>query len=48
MAYRNSKCGINLVDILVEDKVLRVIGNNFVDLEKFYHFDVRWFKYKRI
>ena len=34
------KMHINSVDILVEDKVLRVIGNHFVDLEKVVPFDV--------
>ena len=35
---RNS--GINSVDILVEDKVVRVIGNNFVDIHKYISFDI--------
>ena len=32
--------GINSVDILVEDKVIRVIGNNFVDIKNFVSFDI--------
>ena len=32
--------GINSVDILVEDKVVRVIGNHFVDIKKFVSFDI--------
>ena len=32
--------GINSVDILVEDRVLRVIGNHFVDITKVLPFDV--------
>ena len=40
MAADIQKAGINSVDILVEDKVLRVIGNHFVDLEKVVPFDV--------
>ena len=40
MAADIQNAGINSVDILVEDKVLRVIGNHFVDLEKVVPFDV--------
>ena len=40
MASNIQNAGINSVDILVEDKVLRVIGNHFVDLEKVLPFDV--------
>ena len=32
--------GINSVDILVEDKVIRVIGNHFVDINKHISFDI--------
>ena len=32
--------GINSVDILVEDKVVRVIGNHFVDIHKHISFDI--------
>ena len=32
--------GINSVDVLVEDRVVRVIGNNFVDITKHVDFDV--------
>ena len=40
MASDIQNSGINSVDILVEDKVLRVIGNHFVDLEEVLPFDV--------
>ena len=33
-------CGIAVVDIMIEDRVLRVIGNNFVDIHNFVNFDV--------
>ncbi|SFB44523.1 DNA-directed RNA polymerase subunit beta [Clostridium frigidicarnis] len=33
-------CGINSVDILVEDKIVRVIGNHFVDIHKHVNFNV--------
>ncbi|MCJ7691169.1 MAG: DNA-directed RNA polymerase subunit beta, partial [Clostridiaceae bacterium] len=32
--------GINVVDLQVEDKVLRVIGNNFVNINKVINFDI--------
>ena len=32
--------GINSVDVLVEDKVVKVIGNNFVDITKHISFDI--------
>ncbi|HBA04921.1 MAG TPA: hypothetical protein DCW51_13850, partial [Clostridium sp.] len=32
--------GINSVDIQVDDRVIRVIGNNFVDLSKHVSFDI--------
>jgi DNA-directed RNA polymerase subunit beta len=32
--------GINSVDILVDDKIVRVIGNYFVDITKFINFDI--------
>ncbi|SHK50830.1 DNA-directed RNA polymerase subunit beta [Hathewaya proteolytica DSM 3090] len=32
--------GINKVDIRIEDKNIRVIGNNFVDIKKFVDFDI--------
>lgn len=35
MAYEIMESGINSVDILVDDKVVRVIGNHFVPLNKF-------------
>jgi len=33
--------GINSVDILVEDKLVRVIGNHFVDINNFVSFDIK-------
>ena len=33
-------CGVNVVDIQVEDKIIRVIGNNFVDIHNFINFDI--------
>ena len=33
-------CGIAVVDIMIEDRALRVIGNNFVDIHNFVNFDV--------
>ena len=38
MAEDIQNAGINSVDILVEDKVFRVIGNNFVDIHKYIRF----------
>ncbi|SMC29149.1 DNA-directed RNA polymerase subunit beta [Clostridium acidisoli DSM 12555] len=38
MEIRN--VGINKVDIIVDDKVARVIGNNFVDINHFIKFDI--------
>ena len=38
MASDIQNAGINSVDILVEDKVLRVIGNHFVDIRKSFTF----------
>ncbi|WP_373897444.1 DNA-directed RNA polymerase subunit beta [Haloimpatiens sp. FM7315] len=32
--------GINVVNIKVEDKVIRVIGNNFVDIKEHVHFNI--------
>ena len=32
--------GINSVDILVDDKIIRVIGNHFVDIKKHISFDI--------
>ena len=41
MAKEIQNSGINVVDILVEDeKVLRVIGNNFVDIKSHVDFDI--------
>ena len=40
MAEDIQNAGINSVDILVEDKVLKVIGNHFVDIHKVVPFDI--------
>ena len=40
--------GINSVDILVEDKVVRVIGNHFVDISKVLNFDISELKIKEM
>ena len=40
MALKIQNAGINSVDIIVEDKVLRVIGNHFVDLQAHVNFDI--------
>ena len=40
MAEEIQNVGINSVDILVEDRVLKVIGNHFVDINNFVTFDV--------
>ncbi|MFA9397130.1 MAG: DNA-directed RNA polymerase subunit beta [Clostridiaceae bacterium] len=33
--------GINTVDILVDDKIIRITGNNFVDINSFIDFDIK-------
>ncbi|MDD6793867.1 MAG: DNA-directed RNA polymerase subunit beta [Clostridiaceae bacterium] len=40
MAEEIQNAGINSVDVLVDDKVVRVIGNNFVDIHKYINFDI--------
>ena len=40
LAEEIQNIGINSVDILVEDRVLRVIGNNFVDISKHVSFNI--------
>lgn len=40
MAENIQNAGINSVDILIDDKVLRVIGNHFVDIHKCVPFDI--------
>ena len=40
MAEEIQNAGINSVDVLVEDRVVRVIGNNFVDINKVVPFDI--------
>ena len=39
MAEQIQNVGINSVDVLVDDRVIRVIGNHFVDLKKHVNFD---------
>jgi len=39
-ALEIQNCGINAVNIQVEDKVLRVIGNNFVNIHSFIDFNI--------
>ena len=48
MAEEIQIMGINSVDILVEDKVVRVIGNHFVDLSKVVNFDISDLKIKEM
>ena len=40
MAEEIQNIGIKLVDVLVDDKVIRVISNNFVDIKKQVYFDI--------
>ena len=40
MAIEIRNSGINVVDIQVDDKIVRVIGNNFVDIHKFVEFNI--------
>jgi len=40
-AMEIQNCGVGSVDIQVEDKVLRVIGNNFVDINKIINFNIQ-------
>lgn len=40
LAEEIQNVGINSVDVLVEDKIIRVIGNNFVDIKKVVKFDI--------
>lgn len=39
-AVEIQNCGVNVVNILIEDKVLRVIGNNFVNIHNFIDFNI--------
>ncbi len=39
-AVEIQNCGINAVDIQVDDKIVRVIGNNFVNIHNFIHFNI--------
>ncbi|WP_297519915.1 DNA-directed RNA polymerase subunit beta [uncultured Clostridium sp.] len=40
--------GINSVDLLVEDRVIRAIGNHFVDIHKYVNFDISNLKIKEL
>lgn len=40
MAVEIQNCGINIINITVEDKVIRIIGNNFVNIHNFIDFDI--------
>jgi len=40
MAMEITNCGINVVDIELEDKIVRIIGNHFVDIHKFIDFNI--------
>ena len=40
MAEHIQNAGVNIVDILVEDKIVRVIGNGFVDIHKHVNFNI--------
>jgi len=40
IALEIQNLGINVVDLQVEDKVIRVIGNNFVNIHKVVNFDI--------
>ena len=40
--------GINSVDLLVEDRVIRAIGNHFVDIRKYINFDISDLKFKEL
>ena len=40
MAEDIQNTGIKSVDVLVEDKVIKVISNNFVDIKKQVSFDI--------
>ncbi|MCY6957352.1 DNA-directed RNA polymerase subunit beta [Clostridium brassicae] len=39
-AYEIEQCGVNSVRIQVEDKIIKVIGNHFVDIHNFIDFDI--------
>ncbi|MCD3292136.1 DNA-directed RNA polymerase subunit beta, partial [Clostridium botulinum C/D] len=45
-ALEIQNCAINAVNIQVEDKVIKVIGNNFVDIHNFVDFDISDLKIK--
>ncbi|WP_315118801.1 DNA-directed RNA polymerase subunit beta [uncultured Clostridium sp.] len=39
-ALEIQNCGVNSVDIKVDERIIRVIGNNFVDIHSFVDFDI--------
>ncbi|AJA49739.1 DNA-directed RNA polymerase subunit beta [Clostridium pasteurianum DSM 525 = ATCC 6013] len=39
-AIEIQNCGINKVDIIMDDKIVRIIGNHFVDIKHFIKFDI--------
>jgi len=47
-AVEIQNCGVNSVDIQVEDKVVRVIGNNFVDIHKIISFNIEDLRIKEL
>ena len=40
MSDEIQNCGINIINITVDDKVIRIIGNNFVNIHNFIDFDI--------
>lgn len=40
IAIKIQNCGINSVDLLIDDKNVRVVGNNWVNINSFLNFDV--------
>ena len=40
MSLEIQNCGINIISITVDDKVIRIIGNNFVNIHNFIDFDI--------
>ena len=48
MAMAIEKAGVNVVELLVEDKKVRVISNNMVDITEYCDFDVSDVHYKKV
>lgn len=48
LALKMQNLGINKVEIRIEDKNIRVIGNNFVDIKAFVKFDISDLKIKEL